>query len=101
MNTEVGQRWTDYCRQISETARRFSNTDSSPNDEITAALNRFLNSDPPTTDAELGIRIGQGDQLQADWDKAYARSENHGEISMPNESIAEQAEMARSKNDAN
>lgn len=98
MNTDIGQRWTDYCMLISETARRFSNASTSPNDEITAALNRFVKSDPPKTEAELGIKFGEGDQLQADWKVAYADCENHESIPAPTQCMAEQAEMAKSEN---
>jgi len=89
MNTDIGQRWTEYCLQISETARRFSKSSSRPSDEITAALNRLIQSDEPTSEAELGIKIGQGDQLQAVLKKAYANSENHETIAVPTQTMAE------------
>lgn len=96
---DIGQRWTDYCMQISETARRFSNSSTSPNDEVTAALNRFVNADPPKTESDLSIKLGEGDQLLADWEVAYAECENHEPMPAPTQCMAEQAEMARSENE--
>lgn len=96
MNT-INQRWKDYCNQISETARRFVDSETSPNDHITDALNRFVSADPPTTESELEIRIGQGDQLISQWQAgrmADAQSGNRGSMPVLSEGRAAQSEMA-------
>jgi hypothetical protein len=105
MNVPIEQRWKDYYVLISETARRFSSADGAPNDAVTSALVLFVNVDTPRSEAELEIRIGEGDQLQSDWHKqsnkseAYADCENHASIPIPAETMAEQAEMARENPD--
>lgn len=91
----INHRWQDYCHVMSEAARRFCQSSTGPSDQITDALNQFINADPPQSEAELGIRMGQGDQLQNEWQMAYEESENHEPIPMPKQSIAEQAEQAR------
>jgi hypothetical protein len=112
MHPSIEQTWRQYCNELLETARRRLPRKGETDDQEFAALHALTGASSPKTSKELKQRIEEVNRLIANWPPrvapanpddrsvanpgmAYTESRNHESMPRPTESMAEQAEQAR------